>query len=92
MILKIGLTTGNINIINNININSLFADHALIEFNSKIYDTSYGTGPFNSLVEWEDGSIDAFGVEVGEYGSFLTGEYHKLWIEKLDTKGILEVK
>ena len=37
----------------------LFLDHALVKYNGKIYDPSYGTGPFNSLKDWENASLES---------------------------------
>ena len=45
---------------NNPNPKSTFDSHALIEIAGKIYDPSYGAGPFNNLREWEDAAIDGF--------------------------------
>jgi hypothetical protein len=41
-----------------------FNDHALIRMpNNKIYDPSYGTGPFNDLIDWEAKSLDGYAFE-----------------------------
>jgi hypothetical protein len=37
---------------------SQFADHALVEWNGALYDPSYGTGPFPSLLAWQRASLD----------------------------------
>ncbi|MBK9462524.1 MAG: hypothetical protein IPN94_24655 [Sphingobacteriales bacterium] len=60
---------------------SLFSDHALIRINNKIYDPSYGTGPFNTFADWEVASIQSFGafINYGSPSAFL------LWIEKNNT-------
>jgi hypothetical protein len=47
---------------------AIFGDHALLEIDLpdspiKIYDPSYGNGPFSSVVEWQDASVDGFGVQ-----------------------------
>ena len=39
---------------------SLFENHQLVKIDNKYYDPSYGTGPWDGLVEWEDGSIAAY--------------------------------
>jgi hypothetical protein len=68
---------------------AVFGDHALVDIGGKIYDPSYGTGPFDSLVKWEDASVDGYGVQ------FIDGSGcppFLLWIGKEDTKGVLEVK
>ena len=67
----------------------IFADHALIEYDGEIYDPSYGTGPFAGILEWEDASIDGFGVQFMT-PSLLSAEF-KFWTRKLDTKGTQEV-
>jgi hypothetical protein len=67
----------------------IFADHALIEYDGEIYDPSYGTGPFASIVAWEDASIDGFGVQF-IHPSGLSSNF-KFWTRKLDTKGTQEV-
>jgi hypothetical protein len=58
--------------------------------NKYYYDPSYGTDklPANDTgkIQWEDNSIDGFGVIIINK---ITGE-EKLWIDKLDTKGKLE--
>lgn len=35
-------------------------DHAVVLYNGKIYDPSYGTGPFNDIMEWARASIDGY--------------------------------
>jgi hypothetical protein len=67
----------------------IFADHALIEYDGEIYDPSYGTGPFADILEWEDASIDGFGVQF-IHPSGLSADF-KFWTRKLDTKGTQEV-
>lgn len=67
----------------------IFGDHALIEYDGEIYDPSYGTGPFASILEWEDASIDGFGVQFIT-PSLLSSEF-RFWTRKLDTKGTQEV-
>lgn len=67
----------------------IFEDHALVEYDGEIYDPSYGTGPFASILEWEDASIDGFGVQFIT-PSLLSSEF-KFWTRKLDTKGTPEV-
>lgn len=70
---------------------SFFNDHALVRIaindsngttTYKYYDPSYGTGPFNSLGDWEANSIAAFGA----YITFNSPQTNLLlWIEKLNT-------
>jgi hypothetical protein len=67
----------------------IFGDHALIEYDGEIYDPSYGTGPFASILEWEDASIDGFGVQFIT-PTLLSSEF-RFWTRKLDTKGTQEV-
>lgn len=68
---------------------AIFGDHALVEIGGKIYDPSYGTGPFNSVLDWEDASIDGYGVQfidrTGQASGFV------LWVGSLDVKGNKEV-
>ena len=45
---------------NNANPKSTFANHIVVEIGGKIYDPSYGTGPFNNLLAWEDASVAGF--------------------------------
>ena len=76
---------------NNANPLAVFNDHAVVLYNGKIYDPSYGTGPFNTLVDWEDASVDGYGVQ------FINGPHEfsadfLFWIGKQDTKGTPEVK
>jgi hypothetical protein len=66
-----------------------FGDHALVRYDGKYYDPSYGTGPFDSLVEWEDASIDGFGVQFIHSSGNATNFLY--WTRKIDTKGTLEV-
>ena len=40
-----------------------FFDHAVVVYNNKIYDPSYGTMVCSSLQEWQNLSIDGFGSE-----------------------------
>lgn len=37
---------------------SAFLDHALTEWNGQLYDPSYGTGPFPTLLNWQRASLD----------------------------------
>jgi hypothetical protein len=67
----------------------IFGDHALIEYDGEIYDPSYGTGPFAGILEWEDASIEGFGVQFIK-PSLLSVDF-KFWTRKLDTKGTQEV-
>jgi len=36
---------------------STFVDHALVDYGGKIWDPSYGSGPFPDLLTWEKGAI-----------------------------------
>jgi hypothetical protein len=36
---------------------AIFTNHAIVEYNGKLYDPSYGTGPFNNCKAWEDASM-----------------------------------
>jgi hypothetical protein len=57
---------------------SSFADHAVVEFNGKWFDPSYGGVSYASLVEWEDANIDGTGV-TSIYTS-LTGVVPASWL------------
>jgi hypothetical protein len=39
---------------------STFTDHTIVLINGQFYDPSYGTGPFDTLQEWEDASVAGF--------------------------------
>ncbi len=41
----------------------LFVNHAINKFGGKIYDPSYGRGPFNDLHAWEEDAIRAYGEQ-----------------------------
>ena len=67
---------------------SIFDNHAIVLYNGKYYDPSYGTGPFASKVLWEDASLDGFGAYVI---NATTGALH-VWRERVDPKKTLESK
>jgi hypothetical protein len=69
---------------------SRFIDHALVEYNGHLFDPSYGIGPFSSLADWEDSSIEAFGglVQVTTNQALVALE----WIWKADSKGSAELR
>ena len=69
---------------------AIFGDHALVRIGTRIYDPSYGTGPFNSVLDWEDASVDGYGVQFTQTG-YLSADF-KFWIGKVDTKGLQEVR
>lgn len=50
----------------NLNPISLFTNHAVVGINGKIFDPSYGTGPFDNFIKWKDASLAGFLVEVSE--------------------------
>ncbi len=54
--------------VNNEDPPSNFLDHAIVRFNGKYFDASYGSLPFNNKLEYEHGSLDGF-------GSFIAMEY-----------------
>ena len=68
---------------------AVFADHALVEYGSQLYDPSYGTGPFATVLEWEDASLDGFGVQFIDTTNLASG--FVFWTRTLDTKGTQEV-
>ena len=72
---------------------SVFVDHCLVKFNNKIYDPSYETGPYASVLKWEDESVAAYGatVKVAAKGSppeDATQEFD--WVWKDDPAGTQE--
>jgi hypothetical protein len=44
---------------NNPNPPSTFLDHAVVQYQDKLYDPSYGGTPYNNIVSWEDTSLAA---------------------------------
>ena len=69
--------------------NSEFADHSVARYGGKIYDPSYGSvrpggGPFLTLLEWEDASLQATGTRyinaTRDNGTMESGK----WIFKLN--------
>ena len=67
-----------------------FADHVLVKYAGKYYDPSYGTGPFDSVVRWEDDSVDGYGVQFLKEPDQYAADFG-YWIGKQDTKGEQEV-
>jgi hypothetical protein len=41
---------------------AFFEHHAVIEYDGKLYDPSYGTGPFDNLTAWENTSLVGLGL------------------------------
>jgi hypothetical protein len=41
-------------------------DHAVVVYNGKIYDPSYGNGPFDTFRQWEAASLDGYGKKLSE--------------------------
>ncbi|MDD3926590.1 MAG: hypothetical protein PHT33_08020, partial [bacterium] len=37
-----------------------FANHAMSRYNNEYYDPSYGTGPYDHMLEWENASIEEY--------------------------------
>ena len=67
----------------------MFGDHALVSINGQIYDPSYGKGPFSGTIDWEDNSIDGFGVQFIDQ-SELSANF-LLWVGSLRQKGVEEL-
>ena len=69
---------------------SRFQDHALVQINNKVYDPSYGTGPFNAFADWEVASIQSFGafIRIGTG----TPPVYILWIEKNNIDAIVDLQ
>lgn len=73
---------------------AVFADHALVEVNlpdtaSEIYDPSYGTGPFGSIVSWQDNSLAGFGVQFIDASQL--SENFVLYVGKIEETGVQDV-
>jgi len=81
----------------NKNARAWFGNHAIIKYDGKYYDPSYGGNLFAAKQAWEDASLQHFGglIEVLEYNaqnnSFAAIDF-LLWIEKDDPKGVLNTK
>ena len=58
--------------------NKTFINHALFYFNYKLYDPSYGTGPFLSLESWQRTSLDAVGIQRHNPDTGLTENYYEI--------------
>ena len=71
---------------NNEDPKSFFSDHGIVIYNEKIYDPSYGTGPFNNFIEWEDESIAGHGLIV------IINEKIYFYIYTNDPKGVQNIK
>jgi hypothetical protein len=70
---------------------SLFSDHALVQFAGKYYDPSYGSIPVATLAEWEDASVDGFGMLIP--ASMQSGAaYHTVfkWVWRPNTTNMQE--
>ena len=70
----------------NANPRAEFDNHAIVEYDGKDYDPSYGSPVFSSRVSWEDASLDGYGAYVINSA---TGTEYK-WIWELDPKGTQE--
>lgn len=55
-----------------------FENHAILQYKTKLYDPSYGTGPFASEIEWEDASLDGYGYHM-YYDQATYGVGPKFW-------------
>jgi hypothetical protein len=60
---------------------SRFSDHAIVRYNGKLYDPSYGSSISSSLSDWEAKSIDGFGTLVSTLISG-GGVKDKFWFKK----------
>jgi hypothetical protein len=77
----------------NANARAWFGNHALVKYDGKYYDPSYGKGPYNSKIEWENDSLERFGgivkalkvVTPSPLTRSVKGQH--LWNDKADTKG-----
>lgn len=48
---------------------SWFMDHEIVKYNSKIWDPSYGIGPYDSLDDYESNALQAHGILVHSTGT-----------------------
>ena len=63
-----------------------FDNHAIVEYNGKDYDPSYGSPVSNSRTSWEDASLDGYGGYITNSATHI--EYK--WIWESDPKGTQE--
>jgi hypothetical protein len=67
-----------------------FPNHGITYFNGKIYDPSYGLGPYDSIVQWQRQSLDAISyippsTSPGQYGySVNSGSHWPLLVRWID--------
>ncbi len=64
---------------NNNNPQSIFSDHVTVCIENKIYDPSYGTGPFPSIESWEQSSLDAHAIYTRYFDPVSMQNYPLLW-------------
>jgi hypothetical protein len=69
---------------------AVFHDHALVEYGSKFYDPSYGTGPFSTILAWEVASVNGVGVHFSLKPDHLKSNF-KYWTRVLDATGTQEI-
>ena len=70
---------------------AVFGDHALVQKGTQVYDPSYGTEPFSSILDWENESVDGYGVQFYKYPSRLSTNF-LFWIGHEDIKDTPEVE
>ena len=70
---------------------AIFGDHALVQKGTQIYDPSYGTGPFTGILDWENKSVDGYGVQFYKYPSMLSTNF-LFWIGHKDIEDTQEVE
>ena len=75
----------------NINPLAVFSTHALVQIGTQIYDPSYGTGPFTSILDWENNSVDGYGVLFYKSPSELSADF-LFWIGHIDIEDTQEVE
>lgn len=78
----------------NINARAWFGNHAIVKYNNKYYDPSYGGASKASGTEWEDNALQYFGglFTVAESNGLggVTALETLLWNERADPKGAQE--
>ncbi len=75
----------------NINPLAVFATHSLVKKGTQVYDPSYGTGPFTGILDWENKSVDGYGVQFIKFPGKLSTNF-LFWIGLEDIKGTQEVE
>jgi hypothetical protein len=67
---------------NQLNPKDAFDVHFVVKYNSKYYDPSYGTGPFDTPKDWENASLAGFILDVIDIA--IVPPRNEQWVRKLD--------